>query len=588
MSLFGMAYKGLSGMTASQISLDVVGQNIANMNNPDYSKQTANVVTSKPIYTTVGSIGTGVTVENITRSYNDTLQVTVRNEASAYMMFATMSYNLESAMLYFNELEQGSGLGDSMKDYFDAWSSLANSAADDTDEALIKRQQLLESAETLSLKIREGYASIEQTIASIDESIAQDVSEINELVKNIAQLNDDIAKAEAAGGFANDLRDLRDSLIDDISEKANVTVTHEDNGQVTVLVGSQLAVDGGSYHQFETQVDEESGELEIFWTSRDFLADPINLTETINGGSIAGSVNSREDLQVYLKQLDELATTMITETNKIHASGQGLERFSSVTGTNGVENPTYALDSEYGSLGSGQLEEGSFRITIYNEDGGIAAVHDIHIDPSVDNMLSIEQKINASLAEEGSGGLNANNQSPKLTADLTTNNSLSLNVTPGYTIAFGEDTTGFLAATGINGFFSGSSAKDIDVSSLIKDNVEYIATGTTGAIGDNTNAKAISALQFEDIESLDGVVIGEFYGVFIGQFAIDKSQVDTYAATRKMTFEQLYGQQQSIRGVSEQEELLDLSLYQRIFEANSRFINVVDEMLNTIINSLGA
>ncbi len=587
MSLFGMMYKGLSGMNASQVALDVVGQNIANMKNPDYSKQTVNTVTNIPIYTTYGSIGTGVTVESITRSYDEILQRTIRNEASAYTMFGTMSSNLEAAMLYFNELEQGSGLGDALKDYFDAWSNLANSATDDTDEALIKRQQLLEAAETLTYKIREGHSAIQDTITQIDESITNDVNEINEILKTVAQLNEDIAKAESGGNPANDLRDLRDAQLDKLSEKANITVSNEANGQVTVLVGSQLAVDAGSYQQLETRPNaEKGGQLDVYWQAGTFLSEPINITDTISGGSIAGAIKSREQISEYLVQLDELATTMIIETNKVHSSGQGLERFSSVTGTQGVENPTYSLNSEYGNLG-GSLDAGSFRITIYNDDGEVAAVHDIQIDPDVDNMLSIEQKINQSLGIEGSGGFN-NNQPARLSADLGTSNELIITVSAGYTIAFGEDTTGFLAYSGINGFFSGSSATDIDVTQLIKDDPQYIATGITGAPGDNTNAKLISNIQFENIESIDNASIGEFYGVFIGQLGIDKAQIDTYAATKMMTFENLYNQQQSIRGVSEQEELLDLSLYQRIFEANSRFVTIVDELLNTVVNGLGA
>ena len=67
----------------------------------------------------------------------------------------------------------------------------------------------------------------------------------------------------------------------------------------------------------------------------------------------------------------------------------------------------------------------------------------------------------------------------------------------------------------------------------------------------------------------------------------EKSQADIFAATKKMSSEQLGERLQSIRGVSENDELLNMSLFQRVFEANSRYINVVDEMLNTIVNGLG-
>ena len=67
-----------------------------------------------------------------------------------------------------------------------------------------------------------------------------------------------------------------------------------------------------------------------------------------------------------------------------------------------------------------------------------------------------------------------------------------------------------------------------------------------------------------------------------------KSQSDTYKSTTSMAHKEIKTQLLSIRGVNEGEEQINLGLYQRMFEANSRYINVVDEMLNTLINGLGS
>ena len=67
-----------------------------------------------------------------------------------------------------------------------------------------------------------------------------------------------------------------------------------------------------------------------------------------------------------------------------------------------------------------------------------------------------------------------------------------------------------------------------------------------------------------------------------------KSQADTFTTTTEMSYSKLSTQLMSIRGVSEEEEQVNLVLYQRMYEANSRYINVIDEMLNTLINSLGS
>ncbi len=84
------------------------------------------------------------------------------------------------------------------------------------------------------------------------------------------------------------------------------------------------------------------------------------------------------------------------------------------------------------------------------------------------------------------------------------------------------------------------------------------------------------------------VTFSAFYGYFIGEMSSAKSQSDTFKATTEMAYKELNTQLMSIRGVSEGDEQVNLSLYQKMYEINSRYINVVDEMLNTLINGLGS
>ena len=151
-NLFGMIWTGVSGLNAAQTGISVTGNNIANMKTENYSRQTVELVTKKPQYTYNGAIGKGVDVAGIRREYDDLLAKSVRNSNSNYLYYNSMSSTLKSAMLYFNELESGSGLGDALKDYFNAWQDLSNSAPDDTSESLTKRTVLVEAADTLATK----------------------------------------------------------------------------------------------------------------------------------------------------------------------------------------------------------------------------------------------------------------------------------------------------------------------------------------------------------------------------------------------------------------------------------------------------
>lgn len=578
-NLFGMIHTGISGINASQVGIAVTGNNVANMKNPNYSRQTVSLGSKDPYYTSAGYIGTGVNVLGINRSYDEVLAKSVRNEASSFSYYNSMSATLKESMLYFNELEAGSGLGDSLKQYFNSWQELAGTAPDKTDEAAIKRRQVLENATTLTAKIREGYASIEAVQAKANSSLATSAQSINALAKGVAELNEKILSAEAGGQQANDMRDARDNLIDQLSILTNVTSYERETGEVSLYIGGQTLVDGSTAHKLVAVKNPENSNLyDIHWQADTYNTQSVNITSQITGGEMAGALKTRDELlDGYLKDLDDLASTIIQSTNRVHASGQGLERFSAVSGSNGSENPRYPFNSELGSL-SAPVKSGSFRIIVYDSAGKEAGSYTINVDPSKDSMNSIIDKI---AAADGSsvGGL--------INASLDENNGLSINASSGYTLSFADDTSDFLMASGINGFFKGTSAKDIDISDLVASNPNYIASNKTGAPGDNSNAKLIADIQFQNVVGESSVTIGEFYGYFIGVLGTDKSQIDSFAATKKMAFTQLNTQLTSMRGVSEQEELVNMSMYQRMFEVNSRFINIVDEMLNTVINGLG-
>lgn len=578
-NLFGMMHTGITGLNASQLGLAITGNNVANMKNVNYSRQTVSLGSNKPYYTSAGYIGTGVNVLGINRNYDEGLAKSVRGESSSYNYYGSMSSTLKEAMLYFNELEAGSGLGDSLKSYFNAWQELGNTAPDNNTEASSKRYNLLETAKTLSTKIREGYASIEAVQNKADGDITNATTAINGITKGIAELNSKILFAEAGGEMANDMRDARDGLVDQLAELINITTYERENGQIAVYIGGQTIVDGDTAHKLVTKPNPKNdNHLDIFWQADSVKTATTDITSLITGGTVAASLKTRDELlDGYLKNLDDLATSIITSTNRVHSSGQGLERFSSISGDSGAANPRYPLGSDLGKL-SYPVKNGSFKIMLYDADGKEAGTFSISVDPATDNLNSIIDKISGA---DGSlvGGM--------INASLNTDGAISISAGSGFKLAFAEDTSDFLMASGLNGFFKGTSAKDMDVADLVASNIDFIASNKNGAPGDNSNAKAIAQLQFEKMAGDSSVTIDGFYSFFIGAMGTDKSQIDVFAATKKMAYNQLGNQLTSMRGVSEQEETINLSMYQRMFELNSRFINVVDEMLNTVINGLG-
>ncbi len=578
-NIFGIFNTAVSGLYASQLGIEVTGHNIANMNTEGYSRQRINLNTEMPRTVSPGQIGMGVNVQSITRIYDDVLAQNLRNEHTSLEYWQKVQTTLDKVEIYFNELESGSGLGDSLQEYFDAWHELANTAPDNTAESTIKRQNLIEKATTLTMKINGGYNALESIRTDNDDKISEHVKEINDIAENIALLNRKIAGIEAADNNANDLRDQREKLLDDLAKIAGTTIFEKKNNQVAVYISGSPLVDGDIANKIFIRKNQDNNEhFDLYWGPKDSIEGEINITNQISGGSLKAEIDVRDKiLKGYQDELDNLAEGLITETNKLHAVGQGLDRFTSLTSFFGPVNPSYNLNSDAGKLPM-QVNEGVFRISVYNSEGLKVHDYDISVDPNKDTVNSIINKINVS-DDDVSGG--------KIRASVSYDNKMKITVEEGYTFTFSEDTSGFLVAEGFNGFFSGTNASDIGVNDMITEHPSFIATGRSGEPGDNTNALEISKVAFSKVYNSPSVTIGEFYNNFASEIGSDKYQADVFVQTRQETVTQLTLRMESNRGVSEDEEFTNLIKFQSAYEASARVMTAVDEMIDKLINGTG-
>ena len=172
---------GVSGLFAAQAGIDVTGNNLANVNTPGYSRQRVVLDTQQSAVYADGVFGRGVDIETVERIYDEILAANIRSENSDLSYYKTVQTALSKVQIYFNELEDGSGLGEAMQDYFDAWSDLANTATDKSDEGLIKRETLLESAQVLSSKMNGSYNALKGIRDDSDYLISNYVDGINEI-----------------------------------------------------------------------------------------------------------------------------------------------------------------------------------------------------------------------------------------------------------------------------------------------------------------------------------------------------------------------------------------------------------------------
>jgi len=173
-----------------------------------------------------------------------------------------------------------------------------------------------------------------------------------------------------------------------------------------------------------------------------------------------------------------------------------------------------------------------------------------------------------------------------LTAGVTPDGRLRLTADGGGGFAFSDDTAGVLAAVGVGTFFDGFEARDIAVAQTVRDDPSRIAASLNHSPADNQNARRLGALGDANaaVPELGGRSLTGYWNRHVEDFAARLAQTRDQVSADGLVVGGLKTQQQAISGVNADEETIDMLQFQRAFQASARFITVVDELLDTLIN----
>jgi len=313
--LFNGLEIGKRGLITSQLAMNTIGHNMANVNTPGFSRQRIEIISGEPIDTPWGNAGSGVKVAGIEQIRDYFLSDQFRKENASLGNWSYAEKTLAQIEGFFNE-PQDSSLGDVLDNFWAAWSTLAGKADDP-----LARSSLLEQANVLINSFHQLDRQLSELRQSVDNDIHDRVEELNQLGKQIANLNLQISYQELGSEKANDLRAQRDLLVDKLSQYADVRVLERANGTTAVLIGSMAFVDGSDYLPIGTKVDynDNATTTTIVWANTD-------VEIRFRNGEIMGMIETRDELiGSYMDALDELAGGIVENINAIHRLGYGLD-----------------------------------------------------------------------------------------------------------------------------------------------------------------------------------------------------------------------------------------------------------------------
>lgn len=310
--------------------------------------------------------------------------------------------------------------------------------------------------------------------------------------------------------------------------------------------------------------------------------------ERVTGGKLAAYFNIRDDnCTRYLDELDATAKSLIWEVNRQHSQGAGLQNFDYLMGTESVGDITQPLGSWQSMLTfSDRLEAGSIQFHFYDKTtGDYTTSATLNFDPATDSLEDVRDKLNALTDADGNKLLTATIQDGKL--NITSNN-------PNQQFAMGEDSSGLMAALGLNTFFSGNSAETLAVNQMLHMNTAWVASGQVNGdheinVGDPITAQGIGALANKDVvistvwKTVDNQTISEFYANLVSEVGSERRLSKTNSEYHDTLTQDIFSRSQSVSGVSLDEELTNLIKYQHSYTAAAKLITTADQMLQTLL-----
>ena len=268
MGLMGSLYTGVSGLQVSQRGLNTTAHNLSNMETEGYVRQ--QTIQADSFYTNIGmnhvsylQVGHGVTAAAITQVRDNFLDKSYRQELGR-QQFYEAQYECATEMEEILGETEGVAFQDSVEELWVAMQELCKEP-----DSIVTRSSFIQTAVSFMERAETVYTQIKDYQLSLNTNIENTVERINEIGDEIKRLNGEIQKYEAGNAErANDFRDARNLLLDELGGLADITYKEHDNGVVTVMLENQMFVSEDLVYHMDTRLlENDTGMIEPYWPS---------------------------------------------------------------------------------------------------------------------------------------------------------------------------------------------------------------------------------------------------------------------------------------------------------------------------------
>jgi flagellar hook-associated protein 1 len=318
---------GLTGLQVAQESMAVIGHNIANINTPGYSQQSAVISTNPGQEFGNLMFGTGANVSSVQALRNQFLNLQVTQSICNQSGAETRSNGLQAISSAFTD-DGTTGLNTQIQNFF---ASIQTLSANPTDASL--RQNVVGMAQTMVTEFQSTNSTLSSEASSLNQQVGSIVPQINTLTSQIATLNTQISQ-QIDPTTDNDAIDQRQQLTDKLANLVGIQVSTDSNNeyQITLDSGAATLVGGQTAYQMTATPDPaNSNILSVAVVSGSTSTD---VTDKITGGTLGGTMDLRDNvLPGYQTSLNQIAGSLVGQLNQINMGGYSLPNAGGVSTT---------------------------------------------------------------------------------------------------------------------------------------------------------------------------------------------------------------------------------------------------------------
>ena len=575
MPLMGSLYIGSSGLQTSQNALNTTAHNLSNVDTTGYTRQ--QVQQSNRAYVTLSTdpksiankqTGLGVTYSRVKQVRDYFLDKTYRKESGRSMFYEVSTEVMEEVESQLGELN-GEAFQTTMTDFWTAIQELSKDPSSSVTQGM-----LVQRATEFVQRAGAVYSGLSSYQNNLNTQIKQNVDKINKYGNQLLTLNDQIRAIESGGiEHANDLRDARNQILDELAELTNMTFSEDRYGSVSVQIEGVDFVKDGTCYEIALKTDEATGFYTPFWPqdatytvradgTRDYNIDgaevfdlSVEISSDLNTdiGGLKAMLLARGDHRANYTDLAEGKYDSVSQSVVMNIQGEFDQMIHNVV-TKVNDILAKAAGVQTGDL---KLADGTTRSNVrycVSDPNGYMRMED-------GSPIQLFTKVTTDGYEKviGEDGVTEywimKDEDPESPESLYTIGNLQVN--PALTKE--PSKLGFRLADG---------SEDKETADALK----AAFTEEAYTLNPNVQKKTTFVDYYTDLVSQvsnSGYVFRSIY----------ENQVSTVEATQSA--------REQVIGVSTDEELSNMIKFQNAYNASSRYINVISEMLEHILSTLG-